>query len=552
MKRDRSRALLGIHGRLGLLLGLVLYIVAISGVMSLFVRYLPSWEDERLRVPMPAAHDTGTDIGAGAVDPVLALLRRARPDIWKTLPIVAHEGQPGDPRESVHDILHILLPSPLLPVHTVWWVDEEHGVREFYVDLQAARVLDERPQRLTDFVRGLHTDLLLPTPYGRYLVGLLGVVFLLLIITGFWFHARKAPEHLHTFRVEHGARTMWSDLHKVIGVWALLFHAAMAATGALLGLLGLITIVVALAATRGDQAKAIAAVVTQPPVRSGAAAPMIPIDAMLRQTHAVWPGFVPEGVALHAWGDRAATLEVTGLERGRLATGGAIGQSLWFHGETGNVTRRVDLSRGSLAQRIYAAITPLHYATISGLPLRVLYAILGLSTTLLAVSGLWIWIEGQRRRTMSAGEAVTASRLERFTIGTVFGVPGALAAAAIVARVWTAPAMDATRLPIVAGGVWLACLLLAWIARDAHTAARRVAWTCALLFCLVPIADTIATGTTILSAWRDGLHAVLVVDAGTLLAGLTGIVAARRLGRAPERAVAAGQARADDPAVAGS
>jgi hypothetical protein len=94
------------------------------------------------------------------------------------------------------------------------------------------------------------------------------------------------------------ARLTNADLHNRIGIWALPFHLIVALTGSLLGLSGLIIMVLALVSFKGDQEKAIAALLGPQPTKDSRPAPLPdiglphqggPLDKVeLRRTWSPW------------------------------------------------------------------------------------------------------------------------------------------------------------------------------------------------------------------------------------------------------------------------
>ncbi|MEM8703329.1 MAG: PepSY-associated TM helix domain-containing protein, partial [Pseudomonadota bacterium] len=73
----------------------------------------------------------------------------------------------------------------------------------------------------------------------RILVGLVGIAFLLLILTGIVAHTKFTKE-LFTLRYLKSVRLKWQDSHKVMGLWTSPFAAMIALTGAFLGVIALL------------------------------------------------------------------------------------------------------------------------------------------------------------------------------------------------------------------------------------------------------------------------------------------------------------------------
>jgi uncharacterized iron-regulated membrane protein len=58
---------------------------------------------------------------------------------------------------------------------------------------------------------------------------------------------------------------------------------------------------------------------------------------------------------------------------------------------TGSLLDVVDLNRGDLASRYEAMLYVLHFGQLGGLPVKILYAIGGLTPGLLSIAGFVLW-----------------------------------------------------------------------------------------------------------------------------------------------------------------
>lgn len=393
MKQGVQKALYGLHSWSGLALGLVLYVLSLSGVVALFHDELSRWQRgvEPTRVTSLAG-----------LDRVLA--ERATPPAQVT----------------------ILLPTGGRPWATLFWEAGAEDGEE--VDAASGESIAETGTAVLDLIVALHTDLLLPQPFGRYLVGLLGMAMLALVISGVLLH-RKFLREFFTLRLRRSARLRWTDLHKSIGLWVLPFHFMMAFTGALLGLLGLMLLLAGLLAFRGDAAAAQAALFPSPPAAAGHSAPMLPLQTLVARAEDEMPGLKPEVLTLHHYGDRQARLEVYGNVPGRLVYYPMVALSP-VNGETHEV---IDWSRESLGRRLFAMVTPLHYGSFGGILIKGLYALLGAGTCLLIFSGLKIWL------TRPLANRARRPRLTWWLMdGVIAGLPFSLTALMLAGRLFPA------------------------------------------------------------------------------------------------------------------
>ncbi len=107
---------------------------------------------------------------------------------------------------------------------TVYFTDKAGGNYVASLNPYTGRVLHEQDLR-TDFftiVQGLHMYLLLPNPWGEWIVGVAVAIFLVMLVTGLvlWWPKRRQERH-QRLTIKWGAR--WRrlnyDLHQVLGFY---------------------------------------------------------------------------------------------------------------------------------------------------------------------------------------------------------------------------------------------------------------------------------------------------------------------------------------------
>jgi uncharacterized iron-regulated membrane protein len=100
-----------------------------------------------------------------------------------------------------------------------------------YVDPSSHAVLGSTSYfNVQRFFRNLHMMLFLPFPFGNYLVGLLAMFLLVSAITPLVFYKRWWQRFLQ-FKAGHDRRALYSELHKLGGLWTLWFVLLIALTG---------------------------------------------------------------------------------------------------------------------------------------------------------------------------------------------------------------------------------------------------------------------------------------------------------------------------------
>ncbi|MGF7153627.1 PepSY-associated TM helix domain-containing protein [Novosphingobium gossypii] len=442
-----TRAMLDGHGLIGVIFGAVIYILCLSGSLIVLVDQLTIWE----RPQAPIVRDVTPD-----------MLQRVSEDAYVRAKAagVAHD-------------LFINAPTPELPLLNIYAYGEggEAGNhREWSADA-AGRLGPGTDVPWVEFVQTLHFNLTVPGALGRYVVGIFGTLLLASLFTGILAHRRILKD---AFRLRWGGsrRLTNADLHNRIGVWALPFHLIVSLTGSLLGLSGLIIFGLAMVAFKGDQTRAIASLLGPQATEDSRPAPVPDIRPMLVTINAETPGARVSQLRIEHVGTAGQQVTVSVAAPGHLTRAES-----YIFSPDGTLKQKAGFTDGNVGMRIYGMLTPLHYGTYGGLPLKVIYALLGGGLTLIAATGGNVWLARRRDQ----GRA--APRLERLWAGILWGQPLALALAAVGEVTGVATALP----------VYWSAVLLVWVVVLAVPSAGRSA---ALL--------RIATAVTLLAL--AGLH----------------------------------------------
>lgn len=409
------------HGLIGVIFGAVIYMLCLSGSLIVLVDQLTLWE--RPQVP---------------------IVRAVTPDLLQRVSEEAYRR--AKPTGAAHD-LFVNAPTPELPTLHVMAFGErgEAGPHhEWSVDA-AGNLSPEIETPWVLFVQQLHFNLTIPGALGRYLVGIFGTLLLASLITGILAHRRILKD---AFRLRWGGsrRLTNADLHNRIGVWALPFHLIVSLTGSLLGLSGLIIFMLAMIAYRGDQTRAIASLLGPQATEDARAAPVPDIHPMLAHIEKETPGARVSQLRFEHVGTAGQQVTVS------IAAPGYLTQAeSYVFAADGRLKQKAGFTDGNVGMRIYGMVTPLHYGTYGGLPLKIIYALLGSGLTLIVATGGNVWLA--RRR----DQGRPAPRLERLWTGLLWGQPLALTLAGIAEVGGLAPALP----------VYWAATLLVWVLASA-------------------------------------------------------------------------------------
>lgn len=233
----------------------------------------------------------------------------------------------------------------------------------------------------TEWLLSLHTSLLLGTP-GVVFVGVLAALLVLSGLSGVYLY-RGFWRRLFTLRWRASARIFCSDLHKAVGISSVVFNLVLGFTGAYWNL----PAVSQLFAGTGSEA---------PPKKNVLPPLPLPLESMIVTARKELPGFVPRGLRYPGGGDDFYNV------RGGVPTANPFvsgwGDEVHFDPATGTVAKVLDLRQASAWTRFEDMMTPLHYGTFGGLPIKILWVLGGLTPGVLAISGVVIWSSRRRVR----------------------------------------------------------------------------------------------------------------------------------------------------------
>jgi len=409
LSQERAKVLLAIHGWSGVLLGLLLYAVILTGVIAVFADEIGDWSSP-LEQETAAAFPVGLDAKlrelAATVDPKyhedLSLFPRAGGRIQAFFHHhVTPEGESQPEDFGVEFKLH---------PRTLEVLDRREGFGE---DIGAFNVSNA----LADFLVELHVSLHIPDPWGLLVTGMLGLAMMVAAMTGLLVH-RHLIKEMFTIRKFREAMLVRRDAHVIAATWNLPFAFILAFTGSFFSFAGSVGIpAMAMVAFGGDQVKLIETVVGTPPPENEAAAPIGNVDAMFadaRQRAKVEPAFA----SISHFG--RADAQVTVFTRP--ADGELFSHNYVYDGPTAAFVREkpglgLVPSVGGAAADLMG---PLHFGNFAGLLSKAVWFALGFASCYVALTGLLLW-------TARRAESPAWRRMERAVTWVGFGLPLSLA-----------------------------------------------------------------------------------------------------------------------------
>lgn len=373
ISRSASARLLSIHRLLSLVFCLLISWSLWTGVLAFYADFVRPWMMPALAeaavTPLPTAAEALAAVASRhAVGPEWTMMA---PTPLRDFFIVSGRFTAGAPPTN-------LMVNPVTGVMAPW-----NGV-------------------LTDTLfRRIHTDLLLPKPYGRFLMGLAGIIIVLLVGTGLFIHGKVIAE---AWSWRRRSRLLdLSDAHKRFGFWLIPYLFLMGASGGILGLKVASQPLDALLQTGGNP-KAARALVgddgdgAMPPGRGVDAAVPDGLSVCLDRFTQRFPD--SRVGRLQRRGDR---MMIEGVPHGRLTWAGEGAGSLRASCSLADrsIETVSDSRDGGWGGVVESALRPLHYARFGGTVTVLIYCVLGVLCLWIVDSGMKLmWLraaKGERR-----------------------------------------------------------------------------------------------------------------------------------------------------------
>ena len=353
------------HRYIGLAIGLILIIVGLTGSLLVFNREINAiLVKQQYEKVVPQSQRLSLDEIAKSVN----------------------KNYDKKPDYQIHQIDLHFDPN----IYLVRLINSDDKQLEVFVNAYTGKVLSDRPRDKTFFDRvySLHYQLFAGN-IGMAIVGVAALFLFLLTVTGLvlWNGWRN---FLAGFKVKLNASKKRKnyDIHKVVGIIALAFLAMISISGFCWNFY--------------EQTEPIIYSLTftpkPPEVESTPTGKeTIAIDEVVQQANITIPEAKATFISLPTEPDEVFTVYMKQPQDAQY-----FANKVEIDRYSGEVLHFVNSQTAGLGDRIINVMTPMHYGTFGGLPTRILYVFIGLSPTVLFITGLTMY--RLRRRPQSAVE----------------------------------------------------------------------------------------------------------------------------------------------------
>lgn len=410
--QTKSKRLLAVHGWSGMVLGLLLYVVVLTGAIAVLAHEIGAWSSG-------SGGNEALDPGVAAV---VNQLGSEIPEEWKE-EVRLFSNLEG----NTVAIFHTHQENPASGQV------EDFGAR-FVIDNDTGEVLSrtegyndtlyasDRASALESFITELHINLHIPNPWGLYATGILGLMMMTAAISGLILHK-------HLFRDMFVSPRFSSmllnkrDRHILAGTWSLPFAFVLSFTGAFFSFIISIGFPIILVTGFGGDIER-ATEMLQPATTMVEDATPQSLDTfdMIFADLEARTGSAPTNANIQNLG--RADAQVTLFAQA--ANGDVLGGNHAYSGADGAYLGERPLlgTEPNAASVAFGLMGALHFGNFAGLMSKSVWVALGLAMCYVSITGMRMWT--QRR-----SEERLWQRFERAITIFAYGVPLTMATSAI-------------------------------------------------------------------------------------------------------------------------
>lgn len=442
LPKNETKLMVAVHGWSGIVLGLILYAVVLTGTAAVFAEEIGTWS---------AGHTSTTSAFERPIGQSIQALGNGTPSKY-------HEGvdlfEVGDHDLGAFFHRHEIDTDGELISRGVFYRIDGNGQVVHRQSGTGEEVFGPRnDDALSHFLVDTHVRLHLPDPWGLLLTGILGLAMLVAAISGLLIH-RHLFKDIFTLRRNANPVLFNRDRHSVAGTWSLPFALILAFTGSFFSFFGTVGVpIVAMAAFGGDVQALNNNVFGNPGKADPRPAPTSGIDRITRDA-IERTGEIPTFITIENFA--RADAKVTTFHPPE--EGGVLPISLLYDGASGQFEQVKPLigTKPSAGGTLAGIMSPLHFGNFAGMLSKAVWFGLGFAMCYVTLTGLRLWVVRRARESRSLGW------LDRTVTIVGLGLPFALLCTAMAfilstsserALFWTPAGFLIASAVAIAGGV---------------------------------------------------------------------------------------------------
>lgn len=217
---------------------------------------------------------------------------------------------------------------------------------------------------------------------GEVILLIAGIMFICSLITGFWFY-RKAVWKVLTFKIRPRFRNLKSgssELHRSVGIWALIFNLITAITGTVI-----LLIIVQTNINSEEPAPN-----PDPPVVETS------VDDLMDKIQQAYPELNPSYISMPR--QQNGQITIYGRMESDLPFHYKFSNFIQFDPKTGAETYATFIQDQPITTHLLSFTYPLHFGNWGGIIIKVLYCFFGLAPAILSITGFIIWQKRKNKK----------------------------------------------------------------------------------------------------------------------------------------------------------
>ncbi|PMD92493.1 peptidase [Siphonobacter sp. BAB-5405] len=366
----------------------------------------------------------------------------------------------------------------------------------------------------------------LGVPFGYLLAGIVSFIFLFALITGLLLHWDKLVSNFFTFRPWTKWKTVWTDLHTVLGVIGFPYQLVFALTGVILIFNSFLIIPYTKLFYKGNEEKIYKdlgyGVKQEFPYASKPLQSSFDINQLVSQVQQKWQRSDVSLVAIRNYGDENMHVVIQGKAHTDAQLNGQ-GELIYRVHDQQVMAEHSPLDTPSYIDTVKGFIYHLHFGDYGGRPLRVIYFVLGIMGCLVINSGVMIWLVARDKKNIPARK-----RAFNFWTANVY-ISSSLSMLPVTAFAMIALLfLDKPGQPEIYHWYfypWLALSVYFLIRKDLDLVNRQSTFLSAVTCFLLPVLDGVVRGNWFWNTLNRQAYDILFIDVLFLILSLlSGII----------------------------
>ncbi|PVH25760.1 PepSY-associated TM helix domain-containing protein [Sphingobacterium corticibacter] len=432
--------------------------------------------------------------------------------ISKPVPVEAKRGRRQQSGDSAYFLYYFANKTPTSYA-------EGYDMGEFLYRLHFLAPLNQIPIRLG-------------TPFGYLLAGIVSFLFLFALITGLLLHWDKIKTNFFLFRPWSKWKTVWTDMHTVLGVIGFPSQLLFAVTGVVLITNFVLTTPFSHFLYEGKQEQLFEDLqynrTIEVPYAYQALDKEFDMNAYVAEWQQTWEGSRISRIHIRNFQDQnmQVVLEAKPNPARRFAGSGFVKQNI----ATGEVLEsKSPIDDANYVDGVRSLIYHLHFGDFGGTPLRLVFFVLGLMGCAVIISGIMIWLVARNKNNVPLYK-----RRFNFWASNVF-----LSACLAMLPVTAFTFIMLKFLPTINQEVVYRVYFYSWLVLSIYLIALRnpsrvnlhTLILSAITCLLVPLANGFTTGLWLWKTKQMGADGIFLIDMLFLLLGIASIIASWKVNK---------------------